>query len=171
MNTSNCLLPGVPAGAKDKFMQEKIVEIIVYIIREMRDNKQLGDINLNELADYGYTESEISTALSWVIDRISMGENIFLGDKSQIKFSHRIFHEAEKMVISADGQGYLMLLREIGVVDDMDLEVVIEKIMMSGFQQADLQNIKSVVASVVFDRDEGGSPGSRFMLTSGDTIH
>jgi uncharacterized protein Smg (DUF494 family) len=152
-------------------MQEKIVEIIVYIIKEMRDNKQLGEINLNELTDYGYTESEISTALSWVIDKISTGENIFINTQEGSHYSHRIFHEAEKMIITPEGRGYLLLLREVGVIDAMDLELVIERIMMSGFQKADLTNIKSVIASVVFDREEIGSPGSRFMLTSGDTIH
>lgn len=152
-------------------MQEKIVEIIVYIIKEMQDNKELGDINLNELADYGYTETEISTALSWVIDKISLGESVFLAAKRDARASHRIFHEAEKMVINPEAQGYILLLRELGVVDEMDMEMIIERVMLSGFQRADLKNIKSIIASVMFDRDEGNAPGSRFMLTSHDTIH
>lgn len=152
-------------------MQEKIVEIIVYIIKEMRDNKELGDINLNELTDYGYTETEISTALSWVIDKISLGESVFLADRRESRSSHRIFHEAEKMVIEPEAQGYMLLLRELGVVDDMDIELIIERVMLSGFQNANLKNIKSVIGSVMFDRDEGNAPGSRFMLSSHDTIH
>jgi Smg protein len=152
-------------------MQEKIVEIIVYIIKEMRENKDLGDINLNELADYGYTETEISTALSWVIDKISLGENLFLADKRERRFSYRIFHEAEKMVIDSQARGYMLLLRELGVVDEMDLELIIERVMLSGFQKADLKSIKSIIGSVMFDRDEGTSPGYRFLLTSHDTIH
>jgi uncharacterized protein Smg (DUF494 family) len=152
-------------------MQEKIVEIIVYIIKEMRDNKELGEINLNELADYGYTETEISTALSWVIDKISLGESVFLATRRETRFSHRIFHEAEKMVIESDAQGYLILLRELGVVDEIDIELIIERVMLSGFQKADLKSLKSIIASVMFDRDEGHAPGSRFMLTSHDTIH
>lgn len=152
-------------------MQEKIVEIIVFIIKEMRANKDLGDINLNELADYGYTETEISTALSWVIDKISLGESVFLTDTRDARFSHRIFHEAEKMVIDSEAQGYMLLLRELGVVDDMDMELIIERVMLSGFQKADLTSLKSIIASVLFDRDGGNAPGSRFMLTSHDTIH
>jgi Smg protein len=152
-------------------MQEKIVEIIVYIIKEMRENKELGDINLNELADYGYTETEISTALSWVIDKISLGENLFIADKKERRFSYRIFHEAEKMVIDSQARGYMLLLRELGVVDEMDLELIIERVMLSGFQKADLKSIKSIIGSVMFDRDEGNAPGYRFLLMSHDTIH
>ncbi len=152
-------------------MQEKIVEIIVYIIKEMRDNKELGDINLSELSDYGYTETEISTALSWVIDKISTGENIFLADRKSPRNSYRIFHEAEKMVIEPEAQGYVLLLRELGVIDEMDVELIIERVMISGFHKADLKNIKSIVGTVMFDRDEANAPGSRFMLSSHDTIH
>jgi uncharacterized protein Smg (DUF494 family) len=152
-------------------MQEKIVEIIVYIIKEMRDNKELGDINLNELADFGYTETEISTALSWVIDKISLGEHVFLTDTIESQNSHRIFHEAEKSVIVREAQGYLLLLRELGVVGDMDIELIIERVMLSGFHKADLKNIKSIVAGVLFDRDEANAPGGRIMVSSHDTIH
>jgi len=152
-------------------MQEKIVEIIVYIIKEMRDNKELGDINLTELTDHGYTETEISTALSWVIDKISLGENVFVAERKDSRTAHRIFHEAEKMVIAPEAQGYVLLLRELGVIDELDLEMVIERVMMSGFHKVDLKNIKSIIGAVLFDRDEGNAPGSRFMLTSHDTIH
>ncbi len=152
-------------------MQEKIVEIIVYIIKEMRDNKDLGDINLSDLSDYGYTETEISTALSWVIDKISLGENIFLAERKEPRTSYRVFHEAEKMVIEPEAQGYVLLLSELGVINEMEVELIIERVMMSGFHKADLKNIKSIVGSVMFDRDEGNTPGSRFMLSSNDTIH
>ncbi len=152
-------------------MQEKIVEIIVYIIKEMRANKELGEINLNELAEYGYTETEISTALSWVIDKISIGESVFRAEDTDARFSHRIFHEAEKMVIDSESQGYMLLLREIGLLTDLDMELIIERVMLSGFQKADLRNIKTIIATVMFDRDGGNTPGSRFMLTSHDTIH
>jgi uncharacterized protein Smg (DUF494 family) len=153
-------------------MQEKIVELIVFIVSEMQDNKELGDINLRELADIGYTETEISTALSWVVDKIAAGENVLFADSRKIhNNSFRVFHEAERAVIGPDEQGYLIMLRELGVIDGLETELIIERVMMSGFQKADMLSIKSIVASIMFDRFESDTPVSRFMLTSHDTIH
>jgi len=55
-------------------MQERIVEIILFLINEMRSDKKLGDVDVNALTREGYTHSEISTAFSWLFDKIQVGQ-------------------------------------------------------------------------------------------------
>jgi len=152
-------------------MQEKIVEIIVFLINEMRQDKRLGEIDLRQLADRGYTENEISTAFSWMFDKINMGESILNGDRTGMHHSHRILHETERAVFTPDAHGYLIQLRELGLLDDMDLETAIDRIMMAGFGKVGISEINTIVASIMCDYDDSERIGSRLMLNSNDTIH
>ena len=152
-------------------MQEKIIEIIVFLINEMRSNKRLGDIDLRILSDRGYTQNEISTAFSWLFDKINMGESILIDEEPNVPHSQRVLHEAERMVIAPEAHGYLIQLRELGLMDDATVEIVIDRIMMAGFNRVGLSEMKMLVASILFDYDDSDKIGSRLMLNSKDTIH
>lgn len=152
-------------------MQEKIIEIIVYLINEMRSHKRLGDIDLRVLADRGYTENEISTAFSWLFDKINMGENILIDEEPNTPHSHRVLHDAERSVITPDAHGYLIQLRELGLLDDATIEIIIDRIMMAGFNRIGSAEMKMLIASILFDYDDSTRVGSRLMLNSKDTIH
>lgn len=152
-------------------MQEKIIEIIVFLINEMRNNKRLGDIDLRVLSDHGYTQNEISTAFSWLFDKINMGENILIDEEPNRPHSFRILHEAERNVITPEAHGYLIQLRELGLLDDTTVETIIDRIMMAGFTAVDQSEMKILVASILFDYDDSDRLGSRLMLNSKDTIH
>lgn len=152
-------------------MQEKIIEIIVYLINEMRLNKRLGEIDLRVLSDRGYTQNEISTAFSWLFDKINMGENILVDEEPTSPHSYRILHEAERTVMTPEAQGYLIQLRELRLLDDTMVEMIIDRIMMAGFSKVSLSEMKMMAASLLFDYDDSERIGSRLMLNSKDTIH
>ena len=152
-------------------MQERIVEIIVFLIHEMRGEKRLGEIDLRALSDKGYTQNEISTAFSWLFDKINLGDNILPERARNLPHSHRVLHDTERGVIPAESFGYLIELRELGLLDDMDIEVVIDRIMMAGYGSVGIVEMKSVIASILFDYDDSNRIGSRLMLNSKDTIH
>jgi len=152
-------------------MQEKIIEIIVYLVHEMRHDKRLGEIDLRALTDRGYTTNEISTAFSWLFDKINMGESILADDKQVSPLSHRILHDAERAVISPEAFGYLIQLRHLGLFDNLEIEEAIDKVMMAGFQSVGVAEMKSIVASILFDFDDSNRVGSRLMLNSKDTIN
>jgi uncharacterized protein Smg (DUF494 family) len=137
----------------------------------MRQNSRVGEIDLRVLADRGYTQTEISTAFSWLFDKINLGEHIFLEEDATSSHSHRILHEVEKMVISPEAYGYLIQLREIGLVDEADIELIIDRVMISGFSKVSVDDMKTVVATVMFDFEDSERIGSRLMLNSRDTIN
>ena len=53
-------------------MYERIVEIITFVLSELKQNKKLSEIDLNVLQDRGYSSSEISTAFSWLVDKLEL---------------------------------------------------------------------------------------------------
>ena len=125
-------------------MQEKIIEIIVLILNEIRESKQISEVDLEKLNSEGYTEAEINTAFAWIFSKIENGEKVFNepGYKSK---SHRFLHEAEKSIITTEGQGYIIQMKELGVISDAEEEMLLDKLILSGFQYAGVEELKIVV--------------------------
>jgi len=148
-------------------MQERIVEIILYLVNELKSHKRLSDVDVSSLEQDGYTPSEISSAFSWLFERISVGQALTTptaGDSA----SHRLLNDVEKTVIHPQAAGYLMQCQQLGIISNMDVEAIIERIMVAGFSSVGLTEIKSFVASYLFDVDgENGQVAFGF----NDTIH
>ena len=95
-------------------MKERVVEILVFLMTELRDDKQLHDIDLAPLRDRGYTTSEISAAFSWLYETMGAGDAEATSHARAARGSRRIFHEVERSVLSREAQGYLIQLAELG---------------------------------------------------------
>ena len=152
-------------------MKEKVVEILIYLMSEIQDNKELNEIDLGDLRNRGYTPSEISAAFTWLYENLPAGEGT---SSHAIKFSpgsRRVLHDAERYVLSTDGQGYLIQLHELGLLDDKDLENVIERAMMSGDARLTLSDVREIVTAVLFAKGRTGPGGHRSMPSDEDTVH
>ena len=151
-------------------LYEKIIEIIVYLLGELKKNKQLGDIELENLSHLGYTQNEINTAFSWIYTKIYAGEKIF-NDETAKNRSFRMLHDVEKSVITPEAFGYLIQLRELGLISEMDIEVIIDKIMLSSFNKIDVEDIKGHIAVYLLDIEDMNNSNRRIGLNTNDTIN
>jgi uncharacterized protein Smg (DUF494 family) len=151
-------------------MQEKIIEIIVYILGEIKNRKQISDIDFKKLSKIGYTESEINTAFAWIYSKINQGENIFQEKKRSVK-SKRFFHEFEKNILTTEARGYLISLMELGLLSDTDEEVILDRIFYSGFENIGKAELKALVASLILDLENKSDKLERLVLQNNDTIH
>jgi uncharacterized protein Smg (DUF494 family) len=152
-------------------MKERIVEIIVYLISELKNNIPLHEIDLTVLTTNGYTPSEISTAFTWLYEKIDSDENVTQQVSESSPHSHRVLHDAERSAFSPEAFGYLVQLRELGLLKDTDLEAVIDRIMLAGYISVNIPEVKSIVAGLLLELDDSGNTGSRIMLNSKDTIN
>lgn len=151
-------------------LYEKIIEIIVYLLAEMKEHKQIGEADMENLSRLGYTQNEINTAFSWIYTKIYAGEKIFSDEKS-VSRSHRVLHNAEAFIISAEAHGYLIQLRELGLISDMDTEVIIDKIMLSGYTNVELEDMKIIIAGYLLDTEDMNNNNRRIMLNANDTVN
>jgi uncharacterized protein Smg (DUF494 family) len=149
-------------------MKEKVVEILVYLMSEIQDDKRLGDIDLNDLRSKGYSQSEISAAFSWLFDNLQSSMVEVTRPARPVKGSRRALHDAERAMLSTESQGYLIQLAELGLLTDSDLESVIDRVMASGYERISLLELRPIVAGVLFGRR---GEGDTLFLEGGDTIH
>ena len=152
-------------------IKEKIVEILIYIMSEIQENKRLNEIDLGDLKEKGYTQSEISAALGWLYDNMRITESAMVRAGRPSGESRRILHEAEKFVLATECQGYLIQLTELGLLDDADMENVIERAMLAGYERIHLVELQEIVASVLLTKAGGGPGGNRWTPNNKDTIH
>lgn len=151
-------------------MQDKVIEIIVYILSEIKEIKQLNDIDVNSLTDKGYSDSEINTAFAWIFSKLDEGELIFKNENINSK-SHRIFNFIENKIFTVDAKGYLLLLRELGLLSDIEIDLLIEKILLSGYQKININELKKFIASFVLNSDTKSDILNRMILQNNDTIN
>ncbi len=151
-------------------MHERIVEIILFLVNELKSNKQLSEVDVSMLSQNGYTQSEISTAFSWLFERMSVGEPQFSPGKPA-ESSHRLLNDQEKLVIQTDAFGYLLQCQQLGLINNNDIELVIERIMAAGFSSVGMSEMKSFVAGLLFGLDNPPNAGGNIVLGNNDTIH
>jgi uncharacterized protein Smg (DUF494 family) len=153
-------------------MQEKIVEILIYVLSELKKtNKPISEVDIASLEKKGYTQSEISTAFSWLVDRLNFTSGTTQISAAYRSGSFRILDGAEKHAISPEAFGYLIQLRELNVISEIELELIIERSILSGFERLNPSEMQSVVASVLFDLGNRASASSKLLLYSSDKIH
>jgi uncharacterized protein Smg (DUF494 family) len=148
-------------------MQERVVEIILFLVNELRSNKRLNDVDVSSLTRDGYTQSEISSAFSWLFERLSVGKAI-TDVTSGASTSHRMLNDTEKMVVGSQAFGYLIQCQQLGLLNNIDVETIIERIMMAGFAAVGLSEMKSFVAGYLFDLENSNGQVS---LGTNDTVH
>jgi Smg protein len=151
-------------------LYEKIIEIIVFLLSELKNNKQLAEIDVDKLSNLGYTQNEINTAFSWVYSKIYSGERIFVHDSTETN-SQRFLHDVEQNVISPEAFGYLIQLKELGLLNNMDIDLIIDRVMVSSYNKVDLPDMKLMIASYLLDIDEMNNSNSRMMINANDTVH
>jgi Smg protein len=147
-------------------MQERIVEILLYLVNELRSKKRLSEVDVSSLTRDGYTQSEISSAFSWLFERMTLGKSI-TDVTSGASTSYRMLNDIEKMVIESQAFGYLIQCRQLGLLSNIDIETIIERIMMAGFSTVGLPEMKSFVAGYLFDLE---SNNGQVSLGMNDTI-
>ena len=155
-------------------MNERVVEILVYIMSEMRRNQNLSrnlDSLSSNLIQKGYSEGEISSAFSWLMDRMnSESEEIIEKRGPAFNSSVRHLHEIEKSILSVEAHGYLIQLQELGIINEFDLEQILERGLMLGVSTVSVEDIKAVVAGMLIG-SEDRARDSFFLLHDDPTIH
>lgn len=151
-------------------MFERIIEIIVFVISELRQNKSLKEIDFTKLQELGYTTTEISTAFSWLADKAEITADEVI-NQAPSNYSFRILHDAEKDLFSSEAWGELINMQRLNIITNEQLEFIIEKAVMAGANGISGADVKTFVANMLFTAPPVNYYGSRVMLNMSDSIN
>jgi Smg protein len=135
---------------------DRVLEIVVLLMSHLKENQGQLD-NLEEISDslksQGFTDNEISSAYSWVLDQLQV-DSQFLYEASAPLTSFRILSDRERQHFSTKSIGYLLQLKHVGVINEAQMEMVLERGSLIGQSPVDLEQIKIIIGTVLF-RDSG----------------
>ncbi|MCX6639741.1 MAG: DUF494 family protein [bacterium] len=160
-------------------MYHRIMEILVLLMDEFGSQNWKPD-QMDQLSDHliqrGYTEQEINTAFYWLYHRFGWENNaplqkLFVDLPAET--SCRLLNSLEQRYVSPEAYGYLLQLRHLRLLSARELEEVIERAQILEFQRANVEDMKAIVQSLLFEDGSTQSGNLKaFNLSSrGETCH
>jgi uncharacterized protein Smg (DUF494 family) len=156
------------AGWEARFnMDERLVEIIISIVDRLVDqaaSSKTVESLTRTLVGEGYTIGEINTAFMWLyhtVDESFFEEGRVLREYTK-KPTLRMLNDFEKSLISPQAYGYILQLSQLGLLDDLQIEELIERAIYTCAETVELNDVKRIVPSIILE----GVPGFRPRLIS-----
>lgn len=132
-------------------------EVLMYLFENYMD----GSVALNadqdtifsELEQAGFLRSEIGRALDWLDGLNRVQENAQSNPMlASLAIRHYADEETERLGI--EGKGFLLYLEQLGILDPMTREIVVDRIMALDHREVDLGGIKWVVLIALFNQPD-----------------
>jgi uncharacterized protein Smg (DUF494 family) len=155
-------------------MNHRIFKILSFVIKEIQKNS-IEDIDLNviveALEDRGFSEDEIATAISWLGSKDEVMDAILYDTGGSLpRPVWRQLNDMEQHAISPSAYSYLFHLREMQILADHEMEMVIERAVKLDIPQIGVEDMQDLIAIIVLDFESTASEGF-FQFTSNQLPH
>lgn len=140
-----------------EFMKNDVLDVLMYIFERFQDQEYVVIEEANKLAseltEVGFSDFEIDSALNWIDELVELRESSEhqLPEQQPPVTATRIFSEPEMQVLTVTARGFLYHLEQLGVLDSVTRELVIERIMALEMQDVDLEQVKWITMMVLFN--------------------
>ncbi|MGA1277238.1 MAG: DUF494 family protein [Candidatus Kapaibacteriota bacterium] len=163
----------MPVILKDEvlIMYDRIMQIISEVIGRMQEGDKLTVLQFKELENRGFTVAEISTALSWIAERIEQSMLEKTNHAMRSNHAYRILNENERSLFSAEAWGTLIHFREIGLLQTEHVESIIERASMMNIGSMDTSTLTMLVVSLLFQDEDSKHSLHRILLKGDEEIH
>jgi Smg protein len=135
-------------------MKENVIDVLLYLFEHYIDNDDASQPDKaaleTELEQVGFPELEIDKALVWLENMTVIAEESADSSPLAPDLAMRFYAEQELELLNTACRGYLLFLEQVGVLDPMTREVVIERVLALETDEIDLEQLKWVVLMVLF---------------------
>jgi len=134
-------------------MRNRVFEIVVFLIDYMQgDAGRLSDTDdlWPALESQGYSDDEISSAYSWLLNRFENTPQNYFSGFPVTHSSNRILTAFERSQLTTEAHGFLLKLLYASVINDEQFETIMERISTFGPKPVTLDQAKLITSSVVF---------------------
>lgn len=130
---------------------ERLVDLLVYFVSELSRNKQIEELDIKVLLDMGYSRSEISVVLSWILERLGEEQKTLFKGLQTSTSSRRYLHDAEKDIFTKEGWDELTQLYTLGIITLAQMEMFIDRAAMMGLRRINAEQVKKVIGGFLFE--------------------
>src|SRR5688500_8265675 len=132
-------------------------EVLMYLFENYMDGSVTlnadQDTIVNELEQAGFSRNEIGRALDWLDGLNRVQETVQSGPPfTSHAMRHYSMEESERL--SIEGRGFLLYLEQLGILDPMTREIVVDRIMALDYREVDMGRIKWVVLIALFNQPD-----------------
>ena len=132
-------------------------EVLMFIFENYMDSnislKADNQTIMVELENVGFTRYEIDRAFDW-LDGLSKFQVSVEAGPMLASRSIRHFLAEESEQLGVEGKGFILYLEQIGILDPIIREIVIDRVMALDSKEVDLGRIKWVVLMVLFSQPD-----------------
>jgi len=122
---------------------------LVVLVAELSQKKHKSFRDLDkELLHLGYTSDEIEQAIAWITTQTPPMEHSDVATFDREVF--RVLSPWEEMSLDPDAHGYLLRLKNLGIINEEQFERVLTRILPFGIEKVCLEDLKSLVGGIVF---------------------
>lgn len=133
-------------------MRNRILEIVVFLMDFLQQGAK-ENFHPDELSDtleqMGYSDSEISSAYKWMLERLHGNPEKFFDKYPEKPKSLRLLSSVERQQISPAAFGYVLKLKNLNLITDLNMESILEKASQIGTYPMSESQMKLLVSSVV----------------------
>lgn len=133
-------------------MKEDMFEVLMYLFEnhmETNCNMLLSeDILVNELEMAGFSAPTIDRALDWLEGLLAVQEKTSISTIESI----RIYSPFENQRLSSETIGFLLFLQQMGILNCLTRELVIDRLMAIEEEEIHLAQVKWVTLLVLFNQ-------------------
>ncbi|ADE16828.1 protein of unknown function DUF494 [Nitrosococcus halophilus Nc 4] len=133
-------------------MKENVLDVLMYLFQSYMDSEAEAQPTKEslevELTEAGFHHAEIGKAFDWLEGLAALQQSEprpFPVTNSSI----RVFTLHEKEKLDTECRGFLLFLEQVGVLDSMTRELVIDRVMALEAEDFDLEQLKWVILMVL----------------------
>ncbi|MCG8432834.1 MAG: DUF494 family protein [Gammaproteobacteria bacterium] len=135
-------------------MKENVLDVLMYLFENYLDEDS--DVQPDreslriELEEAGFANREVTKAFDWLeglATETEQAESAIHADTAP-----RIYHPLEAERLDAECRGYIMYLEQIGILTQVQRELVIDRIMALDADEIDIDQVKWIILMVLFNQ-------------------
>jgi len=138
-------------------MKETILDVLMYLFENYVDEEIHFDDDQEalrtELSEAGFEHPEINKAFDW-LEGLTEQPEMLSSLPSAEQPAMRVYNPVEMDKLETECRGFLLLLEQIGILDALNRERVIERVMALEADEIALDQLKWVVLMVLFNQPD-----------------
>ncbi len=149
-------------------MSDRIPEVVAMILEQLRAFVEGDELALSDLSDAldrsEYDSDDVDAAFDFIFQALEPVSHETYAEQQPGRPSIRVLSEGERLALAPEAQGYIMRLRESGVLTDDQIEIVLEHATASRQPKMGVDEVRDIASDVVF-----GQHDSRFIHEGPET--